>query len=71
MTDHDRPLALAWLRYLSQRTKRTPEEIQDRFFAHTGGGDVRRNAREFCRWSVAKLPTLDGELRDPFEETAA
>jgi hypothetical protein len=64
-------MAQAYLRYLAQRTRRTPEEIQDRFFAATGGGDIRRDASAFCRWAVAKLPVLDGEMRDPFKDASA
>jgi hypothetical protein len=63
-TAHD--MAVAWLRYLAERTGRTGEEIEDRFFAATGGADIRREPVAFQRWAAAKLPAIDGEGSDPF-----
>lgn len=54
----DEQWAAAYLRFFEQRTRRPAEEIEDRFFTASGGGDIRRNARDFVRWAVSRLPSV-------------
>jgi hypothetical protein len=60
-----------YVRYLSQRTKLTAEQIQDRYFCETGGLHPERDWHAFRKWAGRKVYVMDQLGHYPFGGEAA
>ncbi len=58
-------LASAYVRYLSQRTGKSAEFIQDRFYTEKGL-TAEREPAQFRRWAGDKVYVMDQLRLDPF-----